>query len=68
MGANSEAAADIHIVDYASFSMPFGQDMHFHEAGCRLSDHGIEHPYAEDYSLKDIVKFSTECEGKGATT
>ena len=26
----------------------------FHSLGCRLSDHGIEEPYAEDYSESDI--------------
>ncbi len=26
----------------------------FHEMGCRLSDHGIEQPYAEDYSHGEI--------------
>jgi glucuronate isomerase len=34
--------------------------------GCRLSDHGIEHPYAEDYSLKDIANiFDRVRQGKG---
>ncbi len=28
----------------------------FHERGCRLSDHGIETFYAEDYSYKDIAR------------
>ncbi len=28
----------------------------FHERGCRLSDHGIETFYAEDYSYKDIAQ------------
>jgi glucuronate isomerase len=26
----------------------------FHEAGCRISDHGIEHPYVEEHSPKEI--------------
>ncbi len=30
--------------------------LYFHENGCRLSDHGIEQPYAEEYSLNDIQK------------
>ena len=29
----------------------------FHQAGCRLSDHGIEHPFALDYTSKDVNKF-----------
>jgi glucuronate isomerase len=28
----------------------------FHQAGCRLSDHGIEHPFAADYTAKDVNK------------
>ena len=28
----------------------------FHENGCRLSDHGIEQPYAEEYTLSEIEK------------
>ena len=28
----------------------------FHQAGCRLSDHGIEHPYAQGFTLKDVRK------------
>jgi glucuronate isomerase len=28
----------------------------FHENGCRLSDHGIDFPYAEDYSQHEIEK------------
>ncbi len=27
----------------------------FHDRGCRLSDHGIEQPYAEDYSDQEIT-------------
>ncbi len=27
----------------------------FHENGCRLSDHGLETAYAEDYSERDII-------------
>ena len=27
----------------------------FHENGCRLSDHGLETAYAEDYSKRDII-------------
>ena len=62
-----EAAADIHIVDYASFLDAIrARHEFFHEAGCRLSDHGIEHPYAEDYTLKDIARiFDRVREGKG---
>ena len=50
-----EAAADMPIDDYDSFIEAI-QRRHnfFHQAGCRISDHGIEHPYAEDYRLKDV--------------
>ncbi|MDI6726964.1 MAG: glucuronate isomerase [Smithellaceae bacterium] len=27
---------------------------HFHEAGCRISDHGLETPYADDYTEREI--------------
>lgn len=27
---------------------------HFHNSGCRLSDHGIEAPYVEDYTTEEI--------------
>ena len=37
----------------------------FHEMGCRISDHGIEHPYAEDYTAKDIERiFDRARQGK----
>jgi glucuronate isomerase len=28
----------------------------FHQVGCRLSDHGIEHPFAVDFTAKDVDK------------
>lgn len=33
----------------------------FGEAGCRLSDHGIEEFYAEDYTSAEIEGISTKC-------
>ncbi|MFZ2445802.1 MAG: glucuronate isomerase [Syntrophobacteraceae bacterium] len=27
---------------------------YFHEHGCRISDHGIEHPYAEDFTIEAL--------------
>ena len=52
-----EAAADVHVRDFVSFleAMRRRHDF-FHEAGCRISDHGVEHPYAEDYSNRDIER------------
>jgi glucuronate isomerase len=38
---------------------------HFHENGCRLSDHGLDTAYAEDYTEKEIEKiFSRMRTGK----
>ncbi|MEJ2056458.1 MAG: glucuronate isomerase [Desulfofustis sp.] len=36
----------------------------FHEMGCRLSDHGIEQPYAEDYRDRDITDIFTKARQK----
>ncbi|MCP4263072.1 MAG: glucuronate isomerase [Planctomycetes bacterium] len=33
---------------------------YFHENGCRLSDHGLDMPYAEDYTEKEIEKIFTQ--------
>ena len=48
-------AAEINIDDYDSFleALAVRHDF-FHQMGSRLSDHGIEHPYAEDFSAEDI--------------
>ena len=56
-----EAAADVHINDYTSFLEALEKrHTFFHEMGCRLSDHGIECPYAADYSLSDISRFFSD--------
>jgi glucuronate isomerase len=46
-----EAAADTHIASYQPFldAIRRRHDF-FHEAGCRISDHGIDHPYSEDFT------------------
>ena len=50
-----EAVANLHIGDYGSFLEAIRKRHDFfHQTGCRISDHGIEHPYSEDYSAKDI--------------
>ncbi|MFT3948916.1 MAG: glucuronate isomerase [Agriterribacter sp.] len=37
----------------------------FHETGCRISDHGLETMYADDFTMKDLEKsFSTVRKGK----
>jgi glucuronate isomerase len=52
-----EAAADLDIPDYESFLEGLGRRHDFfHEEGCRVSDHGLEHPYAEDCTVKEINK------------
>jgi glucuronate isomerase len=52
-----EAAADADIPDYDSFLAAL-QKRHdfFHRMGCRLSDHGLEQPYAADFLNTDIVR------------
>ena len=40
----------------------------FHDTGCRLSDHGLEEPYAMDYSLEDTAAaFAKIRSGKALT-
>ena len=50
-----EEAAGVQVTDLDSFleAIRKRHDV-FHETGCRLSDHGIESPYAEDFTLKEI--------------
>ncbi len=52
-----EACTNADISDYPAFRAAL-QKRHdfFHEVGCRLSDHGIEQPYAEDYTESEISK------------
>ncbi len=50
-----EKAADMKITDFSSFVNALDiRHAFFHENGCRLSDHGIETTYAEDFSLTEI--------------
>lgn len=52
-----EDAADVDIADYESFLEALLQRHDFfHRMGCRLSDHGLEHPYAENFSAEDIAR------------
>ena len=50
-----EAAADMPIGDYRAFleALRRRHDF-FHAAGCRLSDHGLEEPYARNYTEAEI--------------
>ncbi len=61
-----EAAADVSINDYPSFLEALRQRHDFfHAAGCRLSDHGLEEPYAHEYTSAEIRRvFSTVRGGK----
>jgi glucuronate isomerase len=50
-------AADVHIDDYESFlEAILKRHDFFHQRGCRLSDHGLEHFYTEAFSGKDIAR------------
>ena len=51
------AAADVHIEDYDSFlEALLKRHDFFHQRGCRLSDHGLEQPYGEDFSGEGPVR------------
>lgn len=49
------------IFSYANFHESL-RERHtfFHEMGCRLSDHGIEEPYAEEYTASEITAIFTK--------
>ncbi len=55
--ARLEAAADAEISDYEVFLAAL-QDRcdFFHQTGCRLSDHGMDYPVAEDFTSSEIVR------------
>ena len=49
------ATADVDITDFAGYIRALGKRHDFfHAQGCRLSDHGLETAYAEDYTPADI--------------
>jgi glucuronate isomerase len=60
------AAADVDIVDYSSFLFALRRrHQYFHDHGCRLSDHGLETAYAEDYTAAEIDEiFQTVLAGR----
>ena len=61
-----EAAADMSIGDYPAFleALRRRHDF-FHAEGCRLSDHGLEQPYAAEITEAEIRRiFSTVRQGK----
>ncbi len=50
-----EEICDMEITDYDSYIDAIRQRHHFfHKNGCRLSDHGLETAYSEDYTEKQI--------------
>lgn len=62
-----EAVSGINITDYASFIEALNtRHNYFHAAGCRLSDHGLETIYAENYTEAEIRRiFSKVRNGYG---
>jgi glucuronate isomerase len=52
-----EASAVIEVKNFDTFLEAIRQRHDFfHATGCRLSDHGIEQPFAENYTAKDVSK------------
>jgi glucuronate isomerase len=52
-----EASAGLAIKNYDSFLEAIRRRHDFfHQTGCRLSDHGIEHPFAVSYTARDVKK------------
>jgi glucuronate isomerase len=52
-----EAASGVAVDSYSRFLEALEQRHScFHDVGCRLSDHGLEHPYAETFTESGIAK------------
>jgi glucuronate isomerase len=50
-----EETCDMKICDFNSYIEALRhRHYHFHQNGCRLSDYGLEIPYAEDYTEREI--------------
>ena len=61
-----EKAADLLIGDYSSFLEALRRrHRYFHELGCRLSDHGIEQPYAAEYTEKQVAEIFKKARAGG---
>ena len=62
-------AANVKIANFDDFMDALGRRHDFFvAAGCRLSDYGIEQPYAEDYTLAEVRKiFAKAQKGKVPT-
>ncbi|MGW8311619.1 MAG: glucuronate isomerase [Desulfuromonadales bacterium] len=53
--AQLEQAADCHIATYHDLLEALQQrHAYFHQNGCRLSDHGLEQPYAEEFTGQEV--------------
>ena len=64
-----EQVTDITIVDRNSLvAALLNRHDFFHSLGCRLSDHGIEEPYAEDYSPIEIEAIFNKARNEQALT
>ncbi len=60
------AAADVEIRDFASYMEALNKRHDFfHSVGCRLSDHGLETFYAEDYTAGQIEATFDRARGGG---
>ncbi len=61
------ASANVHVRDYASFlqALRMRRDF-FHAHGCRISDHGIEEPFAEDYKDSQVQEIFLKARAGGA--
>ena len=52
-----EAASGVAVDSYSRFLEALEQrHAYFHDVGCRLSDHGLEQPYAESFTAPEVVK------------
>jgi glucuronate isomerase len=52
-----EAASGVAVDSYSRFMQALEQrHCYFHDVGCRLSDHGLERPYAEAFTEAEIEK------------
>ncbi|NIA06489.1 MAG: glucuronate isomerase [Actinobacteria bacterium] len=60
------AAADLEIRDFTSYMEALSKRHEFfHSCGCRLSDHGLETAYADDYTQNEIDTIFTKIRGTG---
>jgi glucuronate isomerase len=64
-----EKASGLLIGDYPAFLEALrSRHRFFHSLGCRLSDHGIEQPYAADYAEKEVAGIFKKARAGGSLT